>query len=176
MFGMNADVAYRHSRVGLASVLMLQAGTVGCDNDLPCCGVPVTESIPGLTVPEAAEIAIDCFYQHHDIPPIQFAVTTKEQRDKIVEAIRELRWSNSGSQLEEISMRHPDIDILLTGELGKLRTYRLFWRGDGFVDEDSMQLLTVDNIIPLRNEVTAVTKLTSYPSLVPAVTQPASTQ
>ncbi|MDA9856557.1 hypothetical protein N9D23_00425 [Rubripirellula sp.] len=116
-----------------------------------------------LNVPHAKSMAIICFYENQDIAPLTFVITNAKQRVEIVKSLNDLRWTQPGTPLAEIGMIRPDIDILVTDDVGKSHTYQLYWTNHSLVDQDSALLLRVTDISQLRAQVTTITGLSSWP-------------
>lgn len=153
---MNDSRRYRWMRFSALAVILLMA--IGCSNP----SAPVPQSAVSISVPDAKQIIIACFYDDKDLPPLTYALNQK-QRGKIVGHLRKLNWKGTGTPLAEIGMIRPDIDVLLTDESGNIHTYQLYWTYNSLADQGSGLLLNATNISKLRGEITIVTGLSSVP-------------
>ena len=133
-----------------------------------------TQSVYQLAVPDAASIAIDCFYRENDGKSKVTTVATPQQRDRIVQALRDLRWSELGTPRAELAMRPPDLAIRLIDDAGTVHTYQLYWDSDSLLDQNSLRLPVGCNLTALRAEISATTGLTTFHTPHQPVIQPGS--
>ncbi len=124
---------------------------------------------PPKIVPDAQAVTIVCFYQDPVHDPATFEVTSLKHRDAVVNSMRNVRWIPTDIEPSRTCSFAPhDFEILLTDDSGKVHTYRYYWHHNSlFADHDHS---VPENLPQLRAQVTAITGLSSSPT-VPAAKQ-----
>jgi hypothetical protein len=117
---------------------------------------------PPMIVPDAKAVTIVFYHQTPVGDSLMFEVTSAEDRDAVVNCIRNVRWIPTDIDPNRtVSFVPHDFEIMLTDNSGKLHTYRFYWNYDCmFGDHDGS---VWENVPQLRAQITAITVLSSHP-------------